>query len=304
MKVARVDIVIWAANDALRIQSTVRHAAKLGAVYVVDASSTDGTGELARQAGAQHVEPGPIEARQNIAWALERLPLKGDWILLLGPDERVTPTLRGKIWRAAESRSTHDVFLVRRAVLFAGRLVRRGGFSPRWSARLLRRGAARVTVDPERGAHATGLGAARVVSPRGTEAFARLEGDLLLVRGETISQAVARYIELADFRAAGSFERLPGSVPRTLVMGSIWSFFKHFVLRGGIFEGRAGLHLALLSAAETYMTRLLLRERLLHKQSPEQAILAPPPPELVKADPVARTAEPESAPTSEQAVSR
>ena len=53
---SEVGIVIPALNEAASIGEVVRRAAAFGLPIVVDDASSDGTGELARQAGA-HVTP-------------------------------------------------------------------------------------------------------------------------------------------------------------------------------------------------------------------------------------------------------
>ncbi len=256
MKPARIDAVIVARNEHDRIGASVRHAARIGPAYVVDVGSSDGTADAARAAGAAQVVSVPADAPDPWARAMGLLPLEGEWVLLLYADERVTPALRGKLWRAAESSTPLNAFRFRRLVVFSGRVVRWGGFSSRGVVRFIRRGA--VTFQPARRAGAY----ERPVVPG---AVGRLDGDLLHVRRESLSRAIQRAIERADIESAALLDAGAGTRVRAPgpALGPFLAFFRMYFLRLGFLDGRAGLHLAFLTAAEEYMKRLLLRERLL-----------------------------------------
>jgi glycosyltransferase involved in cell wall biosynthesis len=114
-------------------------------LFVVDSGSTDRTVEIAEAAGAQVVY-NPFESQaQQLGWALEHLPIKGEWVLRLDADERLTPELAQEL-RTELSALDQDIsgLYVKRRVYFMGRWIRHGGYYPTWLLRVWKRGAARV----------------------------------------------------------------------------------------------------------------------------------------------------------------
>ena len=90
-----VTIVIPTLNEADQIADCVRQVAWADEIIVADAGSTDGTVELAREAGALVLEQtGPtIAAQRNAAIARAR----NNWIFALDADERFTDELRTEL---------------------------------------------------------------------------------------------------------------------------------------------------------------------------------------------------------------
>lgn len=112
-------------------------------IVVVDSGSTDRTAEIAQAAGARvTVHAFETQARQ-LNWALAEVLLRGEWILRLDADERVTPELAAELRAtlpAAGADTTGCYF--RRRVYFLGRWMRHGGYYPTWLLRVWRRGCA------------------------------------------------------------------------------------------------------------------------------------------------------------------
>ena len=106
MSAPKVDILIPTFNEAGHIAQVVKNAGALGPVFVLDSHSTDGTQELARQAGATVVEHTFVNYSDQKNWGIDNLPFTGDWIFILDADERIPPALREEVAQngAAEGR--------------------------------------------------------------------------------------------------------------------------------------------------------------------------------------------------------
>ena len=112
-------------------------------VVVVDAGSTDRTQEIARQAGALlFANPWPgYGPQKNFAFDQAR----GEWILIVDADERITPALRDEIRQLlrGEPSPAYDAYDVPRRNYCFGRWLQWGGAYPDRQIRLVRRGRAR-----------------------------------------------------------------------------------------------------------------------------------------------------------------
>ena len=133
---APLTVVIPTLNEAGQIGECVRALAWADDVIVADASSTDGTAELARAAGARvlaGVPPG-IADQRNAGIAAARHP----WVLALDADERVGPALAAEL-AAVVAAPRHDAYRVKRRNIFHGHVLRRGHWGRDWVVRLFRR---------------------------------------------------------------------------------------------------------------------------------------------------------------------
>src|SRR6266508_2215098 len=132
---APLTFVVPTRNEAANIGECVRGLTSAGEVIVVDNASTDGTAELARQAGARVLgHPGPGTAQRNAGIAAAA----HEWVFTLDADERVGPALAREL-AATVAAPAHEAYEVRRSNVFLGKLVRHEGWGNDWVVRLFRR---------------------------------------------------------------------------------------------------------------------------------------------------------------------
>ena len=89
-----LSVIILQKNEALHIKRCLEKLAPLEPrqIFVVDCFSTDGSDKTAAEMGATvvyHEWPGNQAAQFN--WALDSLPIEGEWILRLDADEYLYP---------------------------------------------------------------------------------------------------------------------------------------------------------------------------------------------------------------------
>jgi glycosyltransferase involved in cell wall biosynthesis len=100
--------------------------------------------QIARESGAdvvQHVFEGYAQQKN---WALENVPFRGEWVLILDADERVPPELGAEISDVvAADGNGYDGFYLNRKLIFYGKWIRHCGWYPSWNLRLFRRGRGR-----------------------------------------------------------------------------------------------------------------------------------------------------------------
>jgi glycosyltransferase involved in cell wall biosynthesis len=124
-----VSVIVAVRNEERNLPRCLASLREVGAVYVVDSQSTDGTIEIARSFGANvvqfHYKGGWPKKRQ---WAMESLSLAHDWILLLDADESLTPELAKEIALAIQD-PRYDGYYVPLRIYFLGRELRHSGAS-------------------------------------------------------------------------------------------------------------------------------------------------------------------------------
>lgn len=268
-----VEILIPTLNEAAVIRDTVQNALALGPVMVLDSCSTDGTQQIARDAGATVVEQRFLGYARQKNWGLERLPWKGKWVFILDADERITPQLREEVLRVINDPAAADGYFVNRVVLFMGRAIRHGGLYPSWNLRFFKRGKCRYE---DRSVH-------EHMVCDGPTAYLREE--MLHIRGESVHEWIRKHIRYADLEsdewvklkfgqeAGASAERLFTHTLkyRQYLRREIWPrtplkpllrFFYMYFLRLGVLDGRAGLHMATMMSVYEYMIELLYRDKL------------------------------------------
>lgn len=147
---APISVLIPAKNESANLAACIASVAFCDEIVVVDSQSTDGTRQIAEQAGARVVDfvwNGDFPKKKN--WALENLPWKHEWLFIIDADERATPELEAAM-RAAitESTSPHAGYYVNRRFWFLDGWLRHCGYYPSWNLRFFRHPAGRY----ERGA--------------------------------------------------------------------------------------------------------------------------------------------------------
>ena len=134
-----LSVIVPVKNEERNLAACLASVAWADEIWVVDSHSTDRTLEIAEQQGAQVVQfdyVGGFPKKKN--WALETLPLRHEWVLLLDADERVTPELANEIHAALSD--THDIdgYYLNRKLIFLGRWIKHCGWYPSWNLRLFK----------------------------------------------------------------------------------------------------------------------------------------------------------------------
>lgn len=223
--------VIIARDEADRIEDAIRSVSFADECVVVDGGSRDDTVARARALGARVVEadwPGHV-AQKTRAWGLAR----GDWVLSLDADERVSDALRDAILGALKA-PVADGFRVRRLNVWLGHPLRHGHWYPDARVRLARRDRARWGgEDPHD---------VLIVDGGVVDLHADLVHHPYRDLGEHLA-TIGRYTAIQARR--GSWLDLLVRPP--------WHFFVGYVLRRGFLDGVPGLVVAALGAVHVLL---------------------------------------------------
>lgn len=111
-------------------------------IFVIDSFSTDHTVMLAEAAGAvvlRHSWENSYSRQLN--WAIDHLPVSGEWVMRLDADEYLTLELASELReRLPRLDGSISGINVRRRIHFLGRWMHHGGTYPMWVLRIWRNG--------------------------------------------------------------------------------------------------------------------------------------------------------------------
>jgi glycosyltransferase involved in cell wall biosynthesis len=203
-------------------------------LLLLDAATRDATASIARAHGAR-VETRAFDtfaAQRDAALALAR----GDWVLFVDADERVTDALRDEVLSVITSARSSGFWIPRDNVLL-GRVVRHAGWYPDYQLRLLER--SKAHFDPRRPVHEEAI----VDGPVG-----HLEAALTHFNYSSLDEFVLkqeRYCRLDARRWLLAYGR---PRMRAIVGQPVREFWRRYVSLGGYREGLLGLALCAILA--------------------------------------------------------
>jgi glycosyltransferase involved in cell wall biosynthesis len=133
-----ISVLVPTLNEQRNIADCLGSVSWSDDVVVVDSGSREGTLDAARARGARIVDfkwNGQFPKKKN--WALENVPWKNEWLLILDADERITPELAEEI-QTTVLHPAADGYFINRCFMFMGQWIKHCGYYPSWNLRLFR----------------------------------------------------------------------------------------------------------------------------------------------------------------------
>ncbi len=133
-----ISVVVPIKNEAENLPRCLGSIQWAEEIFVVDSHSSDGSVEIATQLGATVVQfefQGTWPKKKN--WALQNLPFRHEWVLILDADEALPAEAAEEIARAVSSPSNIAGYWINRRFFFLGRWLRHS-YYPNWNLRLFR----------------------------------------------------------------------------------------------------------------------------------------------------------------------
>jgi glycosyltransferase involved in cell wall biosynthesis len=235
----RLSVIVITRNEQVNIADCLVSVDFADEVIIVDSASTDKTGEIAHRLGAQvtvvHDWPG-FGPQKNRALALA----KGEWVLSIDADERVTPELKTEILAVIADPCSHDVYKIPRRSSYCGQFMLHSGWNPDYVTRLFRSGHAIFSDD---------LVHERLIySCPPSQLFSQLL-HLSFPDFESVLDKINRY---SSAGASGMLAKNKDASLWGAIGHGAWSFFRTYVIRRGFMDGQLGLALAISNAEGTY----------------------------------------------------
>jgi len=198
-------------------------------IIVVDSGSTDSTVSIAESFGAQvyHRPLGNWGEQRN--WGLEKC--QHPWILVVDCDEVFTAQLIASLqeWKK-ETHNEPQPYSFQRVHFFKGKKMRFSGLQNDYVVRLLPKGIKFEALNVHEKVRASSV---------------RLKGELLHFTYKSAEHWEQKFRTYAK-RQALDYEHRVGRIgPYYLNVKPSWRFFKHYIIKGGIFDGSRGFEYAL-----------------------------------------------------------
>ena len=242
---ASLSVIIITKNEAANIRECLETVAWVDEIIVVDSGSTDDTVAISRKFTPHvyvHDWPGfGPQKNRALDYASK------DWVFSLDADERVTPELRAELELAMQVGKAEGYFCPRLSQ-FCGQFIHHSGWYPDYVLRLFKRGSARFSDSLVHESVVMSGTTAKLKSP--------------LLHYTYLTQAdVQRKIEHYSAAAAEQmFQRGKHATPIDAPFRGAWAFVRTYLLRLGFLDGVAGLRIARMNAATTYLKYHRLRQ--------------------------------------------
>lgn len=242
----RISVTIICLNEEANIRDCLESVRWADEIIVSDSGSTDRTREICAEYGAVvHADAWlGFGAQKNLCASRAR----GEWILNIDSDERVTPELRDEILAVVAAASGANGYYMPRRNYFGSRRVRHCGWWPDYNLRLYRAGAGRWL---ERRVH-------EAVEVSGTTG--RLKGALEHRTYKDIADYLQRMQRYSTLAAKEMREEGRRASVSDLLFRPFFTFFKMYVLKLGFLDGALGIMLSWLYASYTLSKYAKLRE--------------------------------------------
>ena len=240
----RLSVIFITLNEAPRLPAALEAVKWADEIIVVDSGSTDDTVAIAQSYGARVVVtdwPG-FGAQKNRALDLATCP----WVLSLDADEVLSPDLQQEIQSFLQTDPPFHGATLPRLSSFCGRTIHHAGWWPDPVLRLFRRTLARFSDDRVH---------ERVIVDGPIHAF---KGVLHHESYRDLAQVLSKVNQYSSEGAQNHLQKgRRGGLGRALAHG-FWAFFRTYVIRLGLLEGREGFILAVSNAEGTYYRYLKL----------------------------------------------
>jgi len=238
----RLSAVIIARDAEHRIGPCLESLSVADEVIVYDGGSRDATPRMAEEHGAR-VTRAPDWQGFGIQRQRAQAEARGEWILMVDTDERLTPALAAEIEAAVAAGDPATAYALPRLSWVFGRYIRHGGWWPDYVVRLYHR---------DRGDYDDAMVHEKVRLAPGTR-IARFKSPLL---HHTYRDLNDYLMKSAGYAAAWAGQRQRRGKRTSLAAGLLHGaacFLRMYLWRAGFLDGRAGFLLAVLSAHSTFV---------------------------------------------------
>ena len=133
-----MSVIVPIKNEAEYLPRSLASVRWADEIFVVDSQSADGSARIAEEFGARVMQfefNGTWPKKKN--WALENLPFRNEWVLILDADEVLPAEAEAEFRDAIANAGETAGYWINRRFMFMGRWLRHA-YYPNWNLRLFR----------------------------------------------------------------------------------------------------------------------------------------------------------------------
>ena len=249
MEKEKISVYVLAFNEEDKIADTLKSIDWADEIVVIDSFSTDRTVEISQELGAKVV--------QEKFEGFGKLRMSGikntsyDWIFSIDSDERCTPEAKAEIISIINNEESKDIYFIPRRNIFMGKKIRFCGWYPNYrQPQLFRRG--KMTYEAKDLVHEDYIinGSVGHLTKSITQ--------IPFLNISEIIQKMNRYSELGAGKLIEKQKKCPSNF--NIVLRSLWTFIRIYILRLGFLDGAAGFVIAFSNMEGTLYRYLKFRE--------------------------------------------
>jgi len=244
----KISVIVPSFNEEGNIRDCLESVKWADELLVVDSFSTDRTLEIAREYTDRILRHEYVNSATQKNWAIPRAA--HEWVMILDCDERVTPGLKREIIEILERDGDgYDGFSIFRINHFLGKRINHCGWNRDDVLRVFRRDLGRYQ---NREVHADIV----------LEGKSRhLEHKLLHYTFTSFDQYLKKMHRYAAWAAGDRGKKTKRVRWHHLTLRPAFRFFKQYILRMGVLDGKEGLILCILAGYSVFLKYAYLFER-------------------------------------------
>ena len=242
----KISAIIPTFNEEDHIIPAIESLAWADEIIVVDSFSTDNTVALAQSKGVKILQRDYEYSASQKNWAIPQASY--DWVFILDADERVEENLEKEISKIKNCQTKNDAYWIPRQNHFMGKKIRFSGWQGDKVIRLFNKNKCHYE---DKKVHAEIICSGSI-------------GKLKSSLTHYTFKSVAHYMEKWDRYSTWSAQDHLGVSPPNIfhfLVKPAFRFFRDFILRGGILDGRIGYVVCKLSSMGVFMRYVKMQEK-------------------------------------------
>ena len=232
----KLSAVIITLNEEDNIERCLRSLDWVDEIVVVDSGSTDRTVELCKAHGARVIKTEWQGFGPTKHFAVEQATY--DWILSIDADEQVTPELQEKIKSLLQKPDPRTAFRIKRRSFYLGRPIRYSGWQKDFPLRLFNRKFGNFN---DKSVHESVVFDGRV----------EYIGEVL--NHYTYPTISSHILKMDRYTNLSAQEQTGGATIASALFKAGFKFFKMYLLKLGILDGKTGFLLCFNSSFGIYL---------------------------------------------------